>query len=275
MKKIAFTFFVFILSVTSQAQVQLLHTFDGAPSLYGDGIMLDPFPDHQSIYEPVDSYVVLSDDGIKIYDNNFSLLKTIPVSVLSSLFNCADNTFTPTSFHFQIQAVLGRHIINPDEKIEMLLSISAYGEDEYGYDDLCSDYMIINEDGELIFDFQHYVNYLNIHKAGNQLRMAAWTQGYCIYSLGGNYNPSTMVTYTQPSSSLNPYPNPSRNTITLPYTLQSGETTQLRVFNMSGQLLETFNVGSDFDKIELNVSDYAKGTYIYTYNGVSKKFVVR
>ena len=69
--------------------------------------------------------------------------------------------------------------------------------------------------------------------------------------------------------------NKNLNAAKAPYTLQPGETSQLRVYNMNGQLLETFHIGSDFDKILLNVSNYPKGTYIYTYNGVSKKFVVQ
>ncbi|MBQ3749720.1 MAG: T9SS type A sorting domain-containing protein [Bacteroidales bacterium] len=200
---------------------------------------------------------------------------------------------------------VGRHLINADDKIEMIAGARAeeryyneYGQEcsEYGYS---TSTIIINEDGDIVHDFGHTIHYVSdfgvgdlVHKVGNQLRLAAWTDGppyqydeygnivfstsyLNIYSLGGNYNPSTMATYTQPAGFTNPYPNPSRNTVTLPYTLQPGETSQLRVFNMNGQLLETFHIGSDFDKILLNVSNYPKGTYIYTYNGVSKKFVVQ
>lgn len=282
MKKIAFfSIFIFVL-LTSHAQVQLLHSIDCPADIYYSNI------NFETVYEPVDCYVISqvpdnTHGQINIYDANFSLIKTI---------NLALSDFTwdiqPTRFDAVNVNVVGRHLINTDDKIEMVVRAYAHcfiGEEEWINS---SNTIIINEDGELIHDFgieifySDYGNFRNniacIHKAGDQLRLGAFTSSpdyLNIYSLGGNYNPSTMITYPQPNVFPNPYPNPSRNTIALPYTLQPGETSQLRVYNMGGQLVETFNVGSDFDRVLLNVSNYSKGTYVYTYNGVSKKFVVQ
>jgi hypothetical protein len=63
-------------------------------------------------------------------------------------------------------------------------------------------------------------------------------------------------------------------TISLPYKLQQGETSVMRILNTNGQLIETKNIGSDFEQIQLNVSNYRKGMYIYEVNGVSQRFVV-
>lgn len=273
MKKLLLSSFLILFGYLSFAQITLLHTFsnsDGSPidgTYYGSAM-----PCFEFVSELMGCYSFLNrqNNSIRFYNANFQLVKEciLPASIFAN------------GGHPEYVQIFGRHIVNTDDKIEFLATVyveqPAVTPDELPIIDDFS--YIINEDGDIIYECGSNPIYPHsVHKVGNQLR-AYYSEGggiVQIYSLGGNYNPSTMVTYTQPSSSLNPYPNPSRNTITLPYTLQSGETAQLRVFNMSGQLLETFNIGSDFDKIELNVSDYAKGTYIYTYKGVSKKFVVR
>lgn len=276
MKKIAITLFVIVFCVISHAQVQLIHSFENI-SDYKYFLI-----NFETISEPVECYVIGQDSSFHIYNPNFVLEKTIT-------FNLSDFSWHP-DFHPNIITdiyitLVGRHLVNADDKIEMIVNASAEERyyNEYGEECSTFDYstntIIINEDGDIVHDFGHTTDFL-VHKVGDQLRLATDYDEYGnrmfnIYALGGNYNPSTMITYTQPRGFPNPYPNPSRNTVTLPYTLQPGETSQLRVYNMNGQLLETFHIGSDFDKILLNVSNYPKGTYIYTYNGVSKKFVVQ
>lgn len=258
----------------SFAQVTLLHTFgpDEHFNLENASAYENTLSFGGAIYEPLDYYFcTTSYTSIpftwRIYNSSFQLVKeiTLPSSIT--------NGYAPDMG----VTILGKHLINTDEKIEFFVQLPyTTSQDDYEHPHS----YIINEDGEIVYDFgiDNYVWFWSggIHKVGNQLRaIAESNNGIQIYSLGGNYNPSTMVTYPQPIVSPNPYPNPSRNTISLPYMLQPGETSQLRVFNMNGQLLETFNIGSDFDKVLLNVSGYPKGTYIYTYNGISKKFVVQ
>jgi hypothetical protein len=71
-----------------------------------------------------------------------------------------------------------------------------------------------------------------------------------------------------------PYPNPAAQTINLPYQLNSGEQTDMQIFDVNGKLVATKRIDAAFDKIVLNVSGYEKGMYVYTYNGKSAKFVV-
>lgn len=296
MKKIAITLFVIVFCIISHAQVQLIHSFENISDCYYSQI------NFETISEPVDCYVIIQGWSIHIYNPNFVLEKTITLNLSDFSWH---PDFHPTIMRSMDVYPVGKRLINTDEKIEMIVDATAEEiyYNEYGEECSILDYststIIINEDGDIVHDFGDRIDYMTdeggrgiVHKFGNQLRLAAWTDGppyqydeygnivsstsyLNIYSLGGNYNPSTMATYTQPAGFPNPYPNPSRKTVTLPYTLQPGETSQLRVFNMNGQLLETFHIGSDFDKILLNVSNYPKGTYIYTYNGVSKKFVVQ
>lgn len=72
----------------------------------------------------------------------------------------------------------------------------------------------------------------------------------------------------------NPYPNPAAHTINLPYQLNSGEQTDMQIYDVNGKLIATKRIDVTFDKIVLNVSGYEKGMYVYKYNGKSAKFVV-
>lgn len=266
MKKFLLSVLVLACCCMSNAQITLLHTFQGESE--AEGVYpINYFgcsPWFEYVQEPLNCYYFIDRENrnIKCYDSNFQL-------VTNSSF-ASSPIFANDGISSAAVSMFGRHIVNTDDKIELIVNLRLIDNSYHSY--------VINEDGDIIYDLNSVEILRNtLHKVGNQLRVLGASNPYetAVYALGGNYNPSTMVTYTQPGSFPNPYPNPSRNTITIPYTLPSGETSQLRVFNMNGQLLETFNIGSDFDKIQINVSNYPKGTYIYTYNNVTKKFVVQ
>ncbi|MBQ4442419.1 MAG: T9SS type A sorting domain-containing protein [Bacteroidales bacterium] len=293
MKKILILLSVMCVSLITKGQLNLLHSFQKSDSIW-EAVYLDQFNAWEAVLEPVDCYILPFDiqlSQINIYNQNFVLIKQIDLN------NFPVPSPLPSVYHTQYPGrmirCLGKHLINTDDKIEFLVSASFgyVGHDDiFGGDVVYSvgRYLIINEDKEIVYVFDRSLSLdpksnFSISKIGNQLVLITFESDYTegghsywnIYSLGGNYNPGTMVTYTRMGDYPNPYPNPTQNTITLPYTLHPGETTQLKVFNINGQLMETFNIGGDFDKILLNVNDYPKGTYIYTYNGVSKKFVVQ
>lgn len=71
------------------------------------------------------------------------------------------------------------------------------------------------------------------------------------------------------------YPNPARNTISLPYNLNKGEQAEMLIYDVNGKMIEKKTIDSTFDKILLNVESYTPGIYFYSVNGVSHKFVVR
>lgn len=70
------------------------------------------------------------------------------------------------------------------------------------------------------------------------------------------------------------YPNPARNTISLPYNLNKGEQAEMLIYDVNGKMIEKKTIDSTFDKILLNVESYTPGIYFYSVNGVSHKFVV-
>jgi hypothetical protein len=139
---------------------------------------------------------------------------------------------------------------------------------------------IYNEDGVIIKDFgERMYGDGFIFKINEQYKLFLYERDdhdiYAteIYSLPGtmlNVAPQMGNNIFQP-----PYPNPANSTITLPYQLKQGEISTMRIYNMNGQLIETKQIDSAFDKILLNVSNYRRGIYLYEVNGESKRFIVR
>ena len=268
MKNIIVLVTLLMYCICSYAQVTLIHQF-AEYNIIGLDTYVDAGTPFESIYEPVDCYVFDTDEygyySMKIYNLNCQFVKNIDLPT----------EITRGHGGFSMK-YMGRHLVNTDDKMEFFVRLAPRaGQNVQPH---C---YILNEDGFVIYDFgegETQFSISSIHKVGNQLRAFFRTPslgGQRLYALGGTYNPSTMVVSSQYGGFQNPYPNPSSNVITLPYTLHPGEITDLQIFNMSGQLVETFKIGSDFDKIQINISNYPKGIYTYTYKGVTKKFVVQ
>jgi hypothetical protein len=90
-----------------------------------------------------------------------------------------------------------------------------------------------------------------------------------IYATQGNFSADEMVVSTQ-----SPYPNPASMTVSIPYTLD-GKSAEMHIYDSRGVLMDTKALDSDAEWVDLNVSAYRPGVYVYEYNGMSSKFVVR
>lgn len=56
---------------------------------------------------------------------------------------------------------------------------------------------------------------------------------------------------------------------------EDGETTSMSIYDLNGRLIERFNIGAHFNQVQLNVSSYSPGIYLYEYNGKSNRFIVQ
>jgi len=72
----------------------------------------------------------------------------------------------------------------------------------------------------------------------------------------------------------NPYPNPAKQIINLPYQLEKGKQATMKIVDINGKQIISKLIDSSFDKLLLDVSEYQKGLYMYEYNGKSGKFLV-
>ncbi|MDE0470908.1 MAG: T9SS type A sorting domain-containing protein [Ekhidna sp.] len=84
---------------------------------------------------------------------------------------------------------------------------------------------------------------------------------------------STPNQQTQALSGAYPYPNPASRLVSLPFRFSSGNDV-ISIHDSEGRLIESKMVAPSSKSIELDVSGYKEGIYLYKYNGVSNKFVV-
>ena len=240
----------------SFAQLTLDHTFSG----YVSG-------SYPSIYEPIGLYytsTLTNSNTFYLYNSNYSLYKTVVMNL-------------PSGYLITSVSPLGMHIINSDDKIEFFISASNSNSNTY----LAK---IVNEDGVVIQDLGQatYCGYNGLYKTETQLCLSvlkgSLNQNYQydyqtdIYICHGNYD---AVSSFENDPTIQPYPNPTTTLINIPYRIEKGTVSTINIYNINGQFIESYNIGSDFEMITIDVFNYAKGIYIYEYNGISNRFVVQ
>lgn len=210
-------------------------------------------------------YILYSskDNSVKIFNPDFSLHKIVPIEIPAG-YDLIYNIIHASTKAF-----------NSDEKVEFII---LFRTPQYTIHT-----QFLNEDGELIKEYSgqpfiHPYVYIN----NNEFRInigetlinsdGSITNKWEVYTLGG-----TVPTNTQALSvteKRNPFPNPSRSVVNLPYNLKSQNQAIMTIFNSKGAIIERKKIDKYFDKIQLDVSGYNPGMYIYEYNGISNKFVV-
>lgn len=260
LKKLLILLCLIYFSSISYAQLTLEHTFSN-DSFYSG---------FEAVLEPIDLYVTssASNNQLNLYLSDYSLYRTINVNL-------------PTGYSLGGVLSSGRHIINSDNKAEFVIIAAnpALGNSNNRYT-----MMIVNEDGQTLYNFgyNYFMGHYAFIRIDNQIKMiisdlhmendGTYTYHYSIYACPSS--PTNVAPDIQNNNIFNPFPNPTKNRINLPYKLDSGKTSVIRIFNMNGQMIGSYNIGSDFEHISIDVSNYAKGIYTYEYDGTSNKFVV-
>ena len=260
-KQLFILFSLMIIIGKMSAQLTLDHTFNGYVNASFSNI----------ISEPVGYYCSSMNNAsaIYLYNPNYSLYKTVSINLPSGYSNAQ-------------ATVLGKHLINTDDKVEFF--VTAYNSNN-SYNSLYTA-MIVNEDGTMIqhFGYSYTISYLGIYVVEGQLRLSILKATYNeqsyqtsyqteVYVCQGNY--SAVASFGEDDIMLRPYPNPTTTLVNLPYHIEKGTVSTINIYNVGGQLIESYNIGGDFERITIDVNNYAKGIYIYEYNGISNRFVVQ
>lgn len=172
------------------------------------------------------------------------------------------------------------NFFNNDGKVEFL---ACWTEKDYSKYYL----YLYDEEGNMLYDFgEVYDLYMygneelkegDFYYAGtNKLKLrkpksSNNTYPCDIYSFGGTYN---SLSNLKISKEENAYPNPAKNKITIPYKLKNADKSVLRVYNIDGKMVTQKTIDTNFDNIQLDVTNFSKGTYIYKYQNITDKFVV-
>ena len=250
----------------ANAQITLLHTFEEDGVSACSPTIVEDVGVYYYVTDSTDEYNIHHYPTYYLYDSEFNLYWSYQFEV----GRYAGVSLFPT-----------RHMIDTDDELEFIVNESEMMAS--GYSRVHS--YIMGEDGTIIYDFDsakeqvvgssfefalvnneirllRNVSYYEIGSADNELE---------VYGTGGNYSAEEFQLVAHSVA----YPNPARSHITLPYELEEGETVTMTIYNLTGQLIERFEIGSHFKQVQLNVNSYSPGIYLYEYKGRSSKFIVQ
>lgn len=210
-------------------------------------------------------------EPLSIYDLSFNLIQSFPSSPLPENSNIGflwnynyNSTYSETIF-------VSERLFNNDNLLEYIITTN-------------NAWIIINEDGEEIFKKTYeepgdYSFELFETKNGKLLKVH---QRYLveIYALPGYTTPTGLRTTTIQSIG-NPFPNPAKTYINLPYSLPEGtREATIRVFDAQGKMITTLRTNERSQFVRLETSNLPTGTYTYTLESrgqqiESKQFIVQ
>jgi len=190
-----------------------------------------------------------------IYNLDYSVYKVMTLTIPDGMVFASILQFPTTK------------LFNSDDLIEFI----------YSYRDNTNNtiyYKLINENNEILYDFGSEQPVYAFLSAKEGFKLLTGSSGNSnIYSLG-----TTLLSGVNQQSFIqadkNPFPNPAKQIINLPYQLEQGMQATMKVFDVNGKQITTKLIDSIFDKILLDVSAYQKGMYVYEVNGKSSKFLV-
>lgn len=211
---------------------------------------------------------------VKIYNTDYSLYKSVSID-------------RPVGYYVSI-CLPSEKLFDTDSQIEFLCT---YEDSQYNCSvnpcvyTTISKAKVFNEDGSILKDFGTFNKSTDggeIINNGSEYKLILrwYTQSngesdYDIYSLPGSlpagYTTLRSASLDQPAA----YPNPATTIINVPYILAGGETATLIIYNEAGRQIDQKIIDSAFNSLRLNVTDYAHGLYIYKYNNMSGRFIVK
>ena len=254
----------------ANAQITLLHTFEEDGVSACSPTIVEDVGVYYYVTDSIDSpeYNIYHFPTFYFYDSEFNFYWSFQFQVT----RFTDVSLFPT-----------RHLIDTDDELEFIVrESSSYASGLPGVHSY-----IMDENGTIIYDFDN-----SKERAGgssfefvlmnNEIRLLRSVSYYAgsnmipdneleVYGVGGNYSAEEFHLVANSVA----YPNPARSNITLPYELEDGETATMSIYNLNGQLIERFEIGSHFNQVQLNVSSYSPGIYLYEYKGRSNKFVIQ
>lgn len=275
MKKLTFlALIISVISIQMNAQISLDRSFEGTSELsgiYSFFQIKENIPASKTI-----GYLELTNDfNVTLYDSIYQPIGT--------QFGIADQ-----ASGYEIKKILfaSSHMFDTDDGIEFIVvykdpnSERAKGiyfdngvktttvfDGAQVYLDFNFDYAVIGSKLKLI------VSYRNKNTTTDPISYVTYTD---IYDLGGTVSTILGVAPTQLENkytSALAYPNPTNDFINIQYS-NIKENTDLYIYSVSGKLIEMVPLRKDKNNVQLDVSFYDNGTYIYRYNNVASKFIV-
>ena len=193
---------------------------------------------------------------IFIYNSNHILSKTVDIAL-------ADGG-TIETLHLATDK-----LFNDDEKIEFILDIRGGGS---------SGLILYNEDGTEIFNFGNKFKVEVFHDGKNNFKLLlsdGSKNGEVVYDI---YALSGVLSDTQQSflgkNEIFSFPNPASEKINIVNPVKSIKSEKLNIYDMTGRIVLEKNISKyDGENITLDISGLSRGTYMYSINGLTHRFV--
>ena len=273
MKKVSLLLALLLFSAGLSAQMTLIHTFNSSSSYvnvnYGS---VDYY------YYETDTYPSQTYSQCELDKNN----NTYTITVYNANFQVQSNTvynipaisgYTPSSISFS------RKMFNDTNDLELLVQYYANSPSTVGYNQNTR-LVLYSENGTQLFDFGYAYSFSNLgylHLFNNEYR---WALIKLIYDETTYTTSYATLIYRVPKTSSyglqqvpnqlpHPYPNPANSSITIPLEENGGV---LNIYDINGRKIQS--VPTNGEKINLNVSRYPSGQYIYEQNGGTNRFIV-
>lgn len=261
MKQLSVFIFLLAFSYSSFSQIQLEHSHNSWIGEFDTNTTTMYF-EQQGFSTETNQF--------NIYNNNHTLYKTITIDVPDGYYI--------TSINFP-----SINLYNSTSNIEFLVvftKISASGTDNYR-----QLIKLFDENSNVLYDFGNawyaYPLLIKTKDNKNKLKIVRYTYTEStpasiiyitdIYSLANTSNSSTSNSNTIKSFA---FPNPSNSYINLTYQLENGSNAIMKIYSISGTLMDSHNIDFTNNQLTVNISKYPSGIYIYEYNGISNKFIV-
>lgn len=249
----------------ANAQITLLHTFEEENVSVCSPTIVEDVGVYYYVIDSTDEGYLHHYPTYYYYDSDFNFYKSFQFE---------------TGRYENISLFPTRHLIDTDDELEFIVKESSAISNGYRVHNY-----IMEEDGTISYDFDNdnglvASSSFEFVLMNNEIRLlrnvsysdGVWTHdNFEVYGTGGNYSAEEFHLVTNSVA----FPNPARSNITLPYELEDGETATMSIYNLNGQLIERFEIGSHFNQVQLNVNSYSSGIYLYEYKGRSNKFIVR
>ncbi len=277
MKKIIFIALC-LFTLNAKAQVTFEHTYDSAGSQVA-------YPIYQQLYivkleVDGEKYVLVdrTDKSLRFYNMNHTLWKTISFAGTIDL-NTGSNT--------QNIMYISQHLFNTDDQIEFL-----YGDFDQNDAHNCIT-QIVNEDGSIMFTENNAGPWVKDNIPATQLPIYNTSVGTKmilslsngnanVYSLAGTLANGIMANPTNGFNNFSAsmaYPNPTRSSTKIDYTLPNGVNKgEIVFYDKQGKEVKRFNVDRTFDSLVISTEDLQSGLYYYNLqttqgNSEAKKLV--
>ena len=290
MKRLTFTMICMLfVSVLTAQQVTLLHTFDQRTLTGSSGY----FNYHSNDYyyaNTTDSYLYVdagvNEKGYYSYElDNASY--TYKYTTYNNDFSInTSKTYTiPQIENYELSWVYLYSTLFDDDESTTEMLVQYEHKDGYSSGNIRTKYVLYTEHGDLIFDFgtaeniyiDSWLHYLDgefrlwveyRYSCSEEEREQTGKYSYYIYKIF-KIDKKTLTGLQQIPAEMLPYPNPAKSNINIPLNNDG----MLNIYDLNGRRIESIPVSGN--NVNLNVSGYPSGQYIYEQNGFTNQFIVQ